>query len=115
MQLVLIINNYYVFCFMNLCTIHIWTKVIFAKALIIRLFLVYLLLAPTKTQPHTPLKHFILIRILSIKAIRANLLIEGLSHLILITATGKPRQTKILLHSVFRQQKYHHKLFLLQL
>jgi hypothetical protein len=80
----------------------------FSKALIIRLFLVYLFICSNK---NSTTQLFILIRFKS----NNNLLLKyqlrfleptyWLRALVTLLTTCKPRQTKILLHSVFRQKQ----------
>ena len=92
---------------MNLCTIF-GPKSFFSKALIIRLFLVYLFIRLNK---NSTTQLFILIRFKS----NNNLLQKYQSRfleptywlraLVTLLTTCKPRQTKILLHSVFRQKQ----------
>jgi len=103
--------------FMNLCTIF-GPKSFFSKALIIRLFLVYLFISSNK---NSATQLFILIRFKSNNNLQQKYQLRFLEPtywlraLVTLLTTCKPRQTKILLHPVFRQNKYHHKLFLLQL
>lgn len=85
---------------MNLCTIF-GPKSFFSKALIIRLFLVYLFICSNK---NSTTQLFILILLLKYQS----KFLEPtywLRALVTLLTTCKPRQTKILLHSVFRQKQ----------
>lgn len=81
----------------------------FSKALIIRLFLVYLFIHSSKTSTTTQL--FILIRFKSNNNLQRKYqsgFLEPtywLRALVTLLTTCKPRQTKILLHPVFRQKQ----------
>jgi len=102
--LLLIITMYF---FMNLCTIF-GPKSFFSKALIIRLFLVYLFICLNK---NSTTQLFILIRFKSnnnlLRKYQSRFLepTYWLRALVTLLTTCKPRQTKILLHSVFRQKQ----------
>lgn len=93
--------------FMNLCTIF-GPKSFFSKALIIRLFLVYLFICSNK---NSTTQLFILIRFKSnnnlLRKYQSRFLepTYWLRALVTLLTTCKPRQTKILLHSVFRQKQ----------
>lgn len=102
--LLLIITMYF---FMNLCTIF-GPKSFFSKALIIRLFLVYLF---TRLNKNSTTQLFILIRFKSNNNLQRKYQSRFLEPtywlraLVTLLTTCKPRQTKILLHSVFRQKQ----------
>jgi hypothetical protein len=106
--LVLIVNNYYVF-FLWFCVPYLDQSHFFSKALIIRLFLVYLFICLNK---NSTTQLFILIRFKSnnnlLRRKYQSRFLEPtywLRALVTLLTICKPRQTKILLHSVFRQKQ----------